>query len=360
MRDVAGLVQEIWNDAKAAKAKTRAQFSIERAQVDEGAALGSPFVARNHYFQVVAHEMFLARRREWFVTYDPMVLAVSEYIYDTEVQAVPFVVGPSMLSGVAKEIPEGMIFRDTPVSGLHPYQGGAFILTVVLYKVLRKNNAERLLRLVEGVSKSLGPANAMAAYLKVAGTVTEGVQALLGLNETVPVVGCRLTINPQADHPDPLTPDYRVLVDEDSEQLAKGRLRVRGSRLFQVTDTGAVEEYRDRDFVLFRIAQAVKRTDERTLPFFPIWKTAQDFAARGDDSFWKEAKAHFNTLSRSLLASPDLTAPDAARLRLEYLEELKQIRKQAVENATLAASAVSDAEKELRRAGAELDTLDAF
>jgi hypothetical protein len=358
MRDLIKTVQGWWENMKSAEAKTRAHFPIDRSHADDGAKLGLPFKDKQHYFQVIVHEMFLAKAREWFVHYDPMVVAAATYEYDTKVETVPFVAGPSMLNDFGRETPSGMIFRDTPVSGLNPYQGGAFTLTLVLYKVQRKNNADKLLRLVEGVSKSLDPSNTLAAYLKVAGAIVDGVEAILGLDETVPLLGYRVTFNPQIGKD--MTPDYWVLIDDDSasKSMKPDGFRVRGSRLFEVNAQGKEQEYRDHDFVLFRIAQGNKRNDERTLPFYPLWTAAQDFAARGDDEFWKEAKAHFGTLRRSLLKSPDLTKPDYERFRTEYFEELKKVRKQSVEEATLAPEPVCDEEKELRRIGAELDKLD--
>jgi hypothetical protein len=360
MSDIIKTMQGWWDHMKSGKAITRAHFSINPSHTDNGPELGTQFEAKQHYFQVIVHEMFLAKAREWFVNYDPMVVAAASYIYDTEVVTVPFVVGPSILKDFGHDTPEGMIFRDTPVSGLHPYQGGAFTLTLVLYKVQRKNNADRLLQVVEGVSKSLDPSNLLTAYLKVAGTIVDGVEAILGLDQTVPVLGYRVTINP--DISQRMTPDYWALIDEDSAEETMGpeRFRVRKSRLYHLDEKGAEKEYRDRDFVLFRIAQGNKRNDERTLPFFPLWTEAKDFAARADDEFWKEAKAHFNTLKRNLLNSPDLTMPDSARLRTNYLEELKKLRKESVEESSLAAESepLSEAEKELRRMGMELDKLD--
>ena len=194
----------------------------------------------------------------------------------------------------------------------------------------------------------------------MAGTIVDGVEAILDLEETAPVLGYRVTINPQVNQA--MTPDYWVLIDEDSaaETMKPERFRVRNSRLYDVDEKGVEKEYRDHDFVLFRIAQGVKRNDERTLPFYPLWTAAQDFAARGNDEFWKDAKAHFNTLKRSLLSSPDLTEPDYERLRDDYLEKLKKLRMQSVEESLLTAEGepVSEAEKKLRRIGAELDGLD--
>ncbi len=358
MHDLINNVKNWWDDIKSAEAKTRAHFPIERSNADDGAELGAPFLPKEHYFQVILHEMFLARSRQWFVHYDPMVVAAATYEYDNKVETVPFIVGPSMLNNFGHETPAGMIFRNTPVSGLNPFQGGAFTLTLVLYKVQRKNNADRLLKVVEGISSSLDPSNSLSAYLRVAGTIVDGVEAILGLEGTVPVLGYRVTINTAINQK--MTPDYWVLIDEDSkeETMNPARFRVRQSRLYSVDRDGRESEYRDHDFVLFRIAQGTQRNDERTLPFYPLWIAARDFAARGDDEFWKEAKANFNTLKRSLLKSPDLTGPDYERLRVEYLEELKRVRKHSVDEATLAPEQISEEEKGLRNMAAELDALD--
>jgi hypothetical protein len=359
MRNLIENVQRWWDQMSSAKAKTRAHFSIDRRYVDDKQPIGPPFAAKQHYFQVIINEMFLANAREWFVEYDPMVVASASYIYDTKVETVPFVAGPSLLKGFIDQTPAGMIFRNTPVSGMNPYQGGAFTLTLVLYKVQRENNAEKLLQIVEGISKSLDPSHTLTAYLKVAETLVDGVEAILGLRQTVPLMGYRVTINPQINQE--LTPDYWVIIDEDSahKEVQPERFRVRGQRLHAVDPQGKEAEYRDHDFVLFRIAQGDKRTDERTLPFFPLWTAAKDLAARGDDAFWKEAKAHFNTLKRSLLNSADLTVPDSQRLRDDYMKELTKLRIDSVAESNLAPDAeISEAERELRRVGAELDKLD--
>ena len=360
MSELIDTVQGWLDSLKSSKASTRAHFAIDRKHADNGDTLGAEFKEKHHYFQVIVHEMFLAKAREWFVEYDPMVVAVASYIYDTKVVNVPFVVGPSMLKEFSEETKGEIIFRNTPVSGFNPYQGGAFTLTILLYKVQKKNNADRLLKVVEGISKSLDPSNSLDSYLKVAGTVIDGLEAILGLDETVPVMGYRVSINPQIYQK--LTPDYRVLIDEDSDsdEMNSDRFRVRKSRLHKLDANSKEQEFRDHDFVLFSIAQGEKRTDERTLPFYPLWTTAKDLAARADDQFWKEAKAHFNTLKRNLLCSPDLTVSDYKRLRGLYLEELKTLRKESVEESTLSAEAgsLSEDEKEMRRISDELDELD--
>jgi hypothetical protein len=367
MGKLAETVQGWWDHAKAAKAKTRACFSIDPQHVDDGKQpVQPPFDPTHHYFQVTVHEMFLANAREWFVNYEPMVVAAAAYIYDRGEETVPFVAGPAMLKDFGQGTPGGMIFRNTPVSGFNPYQGGKFTLTLVLYKVQRQNNAERLLQVVEGVSKALDPSNTMSSYLRITGAIVDGVESLLGLKETVPVLGYRETFNPDVGQN--ILPNYVALIDEDSAAATMNpeRFRVRKSRLYYVDEKGDEHEYRDCDFVLFSISQGDRRSDEKTLSFYPLWDRAADFASHATDESWSEAKAHLNTLSRTLYNHPDLTTDDSERLRLHYLEEIKKIRVHAVERANLASPgpigkgplSPTEGEKQIRQVREELDSLD--
>ena len=349
-------VTTVWKKVRAGEAETRAHFAISQDHIHNGEPLGAPFKAKQHYFQIVINEMFLSNTREWFVRYDPMTFVASNYIYGTERQTLPFVIGPAMLKQFEQQIPEGMIFENTPVSGLHPYQGGSLTLTVILNRLQRANNADKLLQVVEGLSSAVAPSIAVAAYLPIAGTVVDGVEAILGLDETVPVVGYHITINP--DIGDTLEPSYFVLIDKDEVELERDRFWVRDKRLYYGETEETSQPYRDSDFILFSIAQGVVRTDERTLPFYSLWQTTRDLATQPAKHYWDEAKANFNALKRSLIKSPDLTEPDSKRLIDQYLEELKQRREDAILDADLAAGQeLPDTEAELRRVTEELNKL---
>lgn len=350
-------LQAMWNGAKAGKAQKRAHFAISRDHVDR--PLGPPFKPREYYLQIRINEMFLANEREWFAKFDPMAFAVGSYIYDKQLEVSPYVVGPAMLKQFGQAVPLGMIFENTPVSGLHPYQGGPLTLTIMLGKVRRANNADRLLQVVESISAAIAPSAAFATYLSIAGTVMDGVDAILGLNETDAVLGYRVTINP--DVGDTLQPTFFALIDEDEAEIDRDQFWVKDSRLFQGSQQATAQPYRDSDYILFSIAQGDSRHDEMTLPFYPLWEAARELAGRPDLHFWKEAKAQYLTLQRSLINSPDLTRIDNQRLRNEYLEELKGIREAAVLASELAGGIdLPKDEFELGQASDALDKLDRF
>jgi hypothetical protein len=359
MADWIERVKGLWDNIISAQAKTRAHFTVPSNSdhiVNDG-NLGETFKAREHYFQIVINEMFLADAREWFVKYDPMTFVLCSYIYNTKTETLPFVVGPAMLKQYEQKIPVGMIFKDTPVSGMHPYQGGSLMLTVILNKLARENNADKLLRIVESVSGAFSPSVLSAGYLKIAGTVLNGVESLLGLDETIPVLGYRIVINP--DTGGVLEPAYYALIDVDEDNIEKNKFWIRDRRLYWGEDPPRAKPYRENDFVLFSITQGKARHDERILPFYSLWEKAQDLAARPEPFYWQEAKANFNALKRSLLSSPDLTEPDAKRLMTAYLEGLKGLRNEAIQEGNLAGSEeLSEKETEYLNVARDLNSLD--
>jgi hypothetical protein len=348
-------IEAIWDDLKVGKAKNRAHFTINRDHIDEGDQLGPPFKAKEHYFQSIINEMFLAKERRWFADYDPMAFVASSYMYRDESETLPLLVGPSMLQQFGQEVPLGMIFQNTPVSGLHPYRGGPLTLTIILNGLQRQNNADKLLQVVESISGAINPSTAFSAYLKIAKTVIDGFKTLLGLQQTIPVVGYHTTINP--DIGQVFRPAYFVLIDTDAQQVNQDEFWVRDSRLYYGREQSTAQPYRANDFILFSIAQGDKRTDEQALSFYPLWKATQDLAVRPGQHFWNEAKAQFNTLKRELVNSPDLTKSDSQRLINQYLEELIQLHHETELLGQLAPKQLSDTETELRQIAEELDKL---
>ena len=197
MSNLFNRIEALWDNLKEGKAKTRAHFLIDRKHVDIGDRLGPRFKKEQHYLQVIINEIFLANERLWYKDYDPMAFVATSYIYDKDqLESVPVVVGPLLKQFQQEEVPAGMIFQNTPVSGFHPYQGGSLSLTVILNRLERKNNADKLLQVIENISGAIDLSASLSIYLKVARTVLSGFEVLLGLQQTVPVAGYRITINP--------------------------------------------------------------------------------------------------------------------------------------------------------------------
>jgi hypothetical protein len=91
---------------------------------------------------------------------------------------------PSPIYTEASAVP----FDDGP----HPFRGGNVAVSVILYKVQRDNFAKGVMKFVEGVSSAIGiPAN-IGLLTKVGNAFIDGLDTLLGMPGTVPVMVTQL------------------------------------------------------------------------------------------------------------------------------------------------------------------------
>jgi hypothetical protein len=349
----------LWDDVRRGETRmpTRVTIAADRVAwpADEP---GEAFQPNEHYFMVRVNELYLAYSREWFATFDPMVLVVSEFTYDKSELAVPFVVGPSLLESKGQEVPDGMIFSDTRVAGLHPYRGGRLTLSVVLSRVQRQNYAKKLLEIVESVAGVLDFGTSLSAYVKVGGVVLDGVSALFGLEEgATPIVGYRKEFDPDAG--DPLGPSFFALIDAADEEVDQNALWVRENRLYQGPSLEESTPFRSADLVLYSIVQTAVRGDERILPFYPLFERVQQSATSTDEADWKRAKADMASLWQTLILSPDLTRPQSRQLATHYRAELDELLAEAKEMTPLGAGDGPESDEDVAALREAADILDA-
>jgi hypothetical protein len=316
-------VKQLFEHAKAAPARDRAYISIPKKD-------GLAFIERQHYFQILINEMYLAKEREWWVRYSPVALVATTLLYGTEYQTAPIVVGPALFRQFSQDVSSGTIIRNAPVTGLNPYSGGAVTITILFNKVEKQDNSEKVLDVLETfstIADPLAPAIPFSTYLKIAGSVMSGVRILFNLPRTQPILAYRETFNPQIQHT--LAPGYLALMDVPGlTEAEKRKFYVKNDQLCYGETESTATPYRASDFILLEIAQASRRTDEATLPFFSLWQETRKLGLQSarQEYFWQEAKNHFNTLKIAINESPDLTTPDIKRLTGNYFDELVDIR----------------------------------
>jgi hypothetical protein len=316
--------KRILEGIRRSEARLPARISIPRSHVDEGDKLGGPFQRDEHYFQVEVNEMYLSYSREWFSKYDPMVLVISEFTYDKSVQTVPFVVGPMLMKKYAEKLPARMVFSDTRVAGLHPYRGGGLTLSVVLYRVPVEDYARKLMRVIEKSASVLDFATGLSTYVKVGGIILDGVEALLDLGDTHPLVGLRQQFGAAFE------PGYFALIDLPESEIDRDTLWVRNRQLVQGPNLKNAEEFREADYVLYSITQTSERGDLDTLPIYPLWeRVVREATVPSGGDYWKNATANMSIFYQSMVLSPDLIGPHAEKLADEYIEKMQILHKRA-------------------------------
>jgi len=333
MAPLGGIVDNVWARLRASPAQAPLRLRIPDGNVVDAPWVGTSLSPRDQYFQVRVNTLFLADRRRWFSVVDPMVLVVSEFTYDKEKHGVPFVVGPSLMRDQADDVPEGMLFLNTRVAGLHPYVGGPLTLAVILLSVERQNYASDMLSLVEKLSTVIPVATAFTMYVNIAGAVVQGVQSMLASDGVKPLIGLRREFDPDAG--DALAGGFYALVDTPEGSIPPEQLWVREGDLYVGDSFAAAAPFRKADFVLYSIVPAARRSDESLLDFYPLYERAKATAMLADPTSWKRAKGDLASLWQTLHLSPDLTRAQAHELAVRYRDEITALHAEAEDLATL-------------------------
>jgi len=338
---------DIWDSIRQSSAQMPTRVVITRDHVDEEvrSKLGTDLQPHEDYFQVRVNEMFLTYDRKWFAAYAPMVFTIAEFTYNQEMQTVPFVVGPTMMKQLfGNDIPPHMIFSNTRVAGLHPYRGGRLVLTIVLYRVQRKNYGDQFLQIIESAAGVLDFSTTLSTYVKIAGVVLDGIEALLGLGKTNPLVGLRIELDRDAG--DKMEPSYFGLINMPEGELDTNKLWVnKEQQLVYGNSMTSATPFRNADYVLYSLIQTPVRSDETTLPFYPSYKRVIDAAMESNTSDkWDVTKAYMADLNKTLRFSPDLTTKQYEELRKRYIDEMVKAHEQSVAESDLGPAEEVDSE----------------
>lgn len=326
MSGVFETVSHIWSEMRAGRQPLPTVTTIPPDHCRPADTVGYPISRDQMYFTVRINEMHLAENRQWWSIYDPLVVVVTEFNHGQERVAIPTVIGPNL---IRKQAPSdrpryGAVLLDARVTGPHPYRGGDLDVSVSFYQVQRANHARSLLKVVDSLSGSLGGTGDLPLIAKTGGALLEGVEGLLGLEETNYLAGHRIAmaISPL----DPFTAGFSALIAPPAPKDDVS-LRVEDRRLY-IAANGGVRPYRDSDFVLLSITGMEVRGDENLLPFYPLKVDALTAVWDGDDGV-KRGKANLIAAYQQMRRSPDVTAAEASRLFDAWLQEFEAEKKRA-------------------------------
>ncbi len=284
-------------------------------------AAGQQFRRDRHYFVVKVNRIFLQYDREFWTTYAPMALVVSEFDYNEESTVLPFIVGPSLLEKDRIELPNGFIFSDTRVAGIHPYKGGGLKLTVILYRVKRTNLATNLLKTIESVASVLDFSQSLAMYLKIAGVLVASVQTVIGSDPAnQPLIGLRKEFYQD----DGLAPGYFALIDSKNNKVDVEKLWINNNELLYGDSMQEAQAFTAANYVLYSIGQTADRDDYSKLAFYDQWKVALAESFTKSPEKWESAKANWTALCQMMQLSPDLIAPQGEALADECFAQMER------------------------------------
>jgi esterase/lipase superfamily enzyme len=285
-----------------------------------------------HYFRLDINQLYIAKGKEFWVNFDPLVYAAVDYKRGQKAVVASTIVGPKAIDTGKIPKPHGFVLNDIRVAGPVPFNGGDVGVTIILYKIAQNNYAQSIVKLMESVAASQTGIPGVSRALNLGSILLDGVQALVDLGENVPVMGQRFEINTSSLSG--FLPLTRALIKDPG---TKATLNVRDGRLF-----GEDAEFQESDFVLYSISKVLQRDDYRELPFFPLVKDACAAVRKGPDGN-EAAKGILIALYNEMLKSEDLTYQDRERLFADFVAMVKQSK------ATVSKLGPKQATSDLRR-----------
>ena len=310
----------LWNNVKSSPTFVPTYIEFPASQTDMPEEL-TEFDDRRDYFMMSVSELFLSYQRLWHQEFSPMVFTVCNFNYGNKIHEIPYIIGPSLLKKYEQRLPKGMLFMNTPVVGIYPWRGGNVSLSVILCRVAQTNNAEKLLNVIEEVSGSLDLSAGVSQFTKIGRVILKGFDTLLGFEQTSPLLGLNNNFGQEAGHT--FKPGFHALIH--GENLDKSKFWVKDNKLYYGDSPESSVEYRDTDFVLFKIGKTTKRLDDETLPFYQEYKEIYDYLANQTE-ITQSQRDHIRTkmihLLVSIKQSPDLTPYHAALIQKEMTDEI--------------------------------------
>jgi hypothetical protein len=325
MSGIFGPVSDLWTQIRSGHLPLPIVTAIPPERCRPKQTSGYQIRRDKMYFTIRVNEMHLAENRQWWSVYDPLIVVVAEFSHGQERVTVPTVVGPSLIrrQSPSDQPRYGVVLLDTRVTGPHPYRGGDVDVSVGFYQVQRANHARTLLKVVDSLSAALGGPGELPTIAKTGRALLEGVEGLLGLNETTYLAGLRLSM---ATSPlDPLTAGFSALITPPGPADAK-QLFVEDRRLLFEKNGSTRVPYRDSDFVLLSVTGSEAREDENLLPFYQLKIDALNALWDGDEGL-KRAKANLIAAYQQMRKSPDMTPAETSRLFDVWVQEFESEKK---------------------------------
>jgi hypothetical protein len=343
MMDFGSQLERFLDFIRRGRLPTPSSVLIPAEQCSPLGSAGIEIVKENAYFSVRINEIFLEQGRELWAEYDPMVVVLTDFLYGSERLSVPFVVGPNLFQSIQRTIdtntvtPHGLVYNDILVAGPHPFRGGNFGLTVILYKVKRHNYAQAMLNLLEGISTAVGMPASINVLTKVGGSLLTGLETVLRMQDTVPLLGSRLDFD--SNTLDGFVSGYGLLSAE--ADLDVSRIKVANDRLQFVDRQGNTINYRASDFVLYKIISSTRRGNESTLPFYNLRSMALEATLSGGQDGWERAKSNLLAFYQQAVVSNDVIPAEAEELFEKLKAELLTARDRKLEASTLSVDAAA-------------------
>jgi hypothetical protein len=292
-----------------------------------GARASAPFAVKDDYVVVRLGSMFLKDSRVLWLKLSPLAHAVVTLLGRDAPRSDTAVIGPAQFGDLATASAERTVILNQRLAGPAVWRGGDIVVASGLFAVPKDEAASALLDTL-GQLAGLGiPGLKQGA--DIAGIVKSGVEGLIGLKGTKPVLGVKDALG------DPRTavagseaaPCVLAAVAAPAAEVDFTKLWIREGRLWSGASADALQPYEARDHLLVVVERGPPREDWRGLPKLSQHEAAFDAALRATSIARDAMEARMNEIfaafDADLTVEPDLTNPDKDRIRGEVIAEVQ-------------------------------------
>jgi hypothetical protein len=293
-----------------------------------GARAQAPFAANQDYVVVRLGSMFLKNSRVLWLKLAPLLHAMVTLQGRNAPRAETSIIGPVQFGDLASAPADRSLVLNQRLAGPAVWRGGDLAVAAGLFAVPKDQAAAALLETLGQLAAFAVPGATQG--LEIAGILKAGVENLIGLNGTQPVLGVRDALGDPTTAPagTEAAPCVLAGIAAPAAEVDFERLWVREGRLWEGRAADALTPYERSDHLLVIVERGPARQDWRGLPALTPHEAAFDTVLRLT-GITKEAAAErlnetFAQFDADLAAEADLSDPDKDRIRGEVIAELQR------------------------------------
>jgi len=287
-----------------------------------------PFNSGQDYVIVRLASMFLRDARVLWLKYSPLLHATVGTTGRTGTRTETAVIGPAQFADLASAPADRTVILRQRLAGPVVWRGGDLKIDTGLFAVSRDQAASALLTAI-GQLAGLGMPGTKQT-VELATIVKGGVESVLALQGTKPIIGVRETLVDQgsAGVGEQAGPCVLVGIAAPQNDIKIEEIWVKDGRLYTGTSAQDLHSYEKHDHILISVERGPPREDWRGLPPFPTHEAAFTSAlaveANAIDSAKEKVNAAFRAFDTDLSAAEELTDPDKERIRGQVIAELRR------------------------------------
>lgn len=323
-----------------------------------GVAPQAPFRSNEDYVIVRLSSMFLRNSRELWLKLSPLVHATVAMRGLRAPRNESAVIGPAQFGDLAVASADRSVVLNQRLSGPAVWRSGDLDIAAGLFAVPKDQAASALLATL-GQLSGLGIPG-LKQGLELASIVKAGVESLIGLSGTRPMLGVKVSLS------DAAAPGPCLLagIAAPASEVDFETLWVREGLLCKGPSALQLAPVEDHDHILLAVERGLPRQDWRGLPSLTPHETRFAEILRDATAPEADTRARLNqafvAFDSDLVTEHELSDPDKARIRNEVAADLlERVRRRFNPLFAAASETRSIAGVKSRRApAAEFDFLD--